>query len=93
MQGAPCLSLETGLDRIAMRKPLGYLLLIGSFASWGTIPVLAFFDVSAGEIVAITTGVFIASEVALVAGILLLGKEAWARIKKLVPLKPKPRDA
>lgn len=76
-----------------MRKPLGYLLLIGSVASWGTIPALGFFDVSAGEVVAITTGVFIASEVAFVAGILLLGKEAWARIKKLVPLKPKQRDA
>jgi hypothetical protein len=64
-----------------MRKTLGYAMLFLACLCWVAIPVLPFMGFSAGAIAAFTTGLVIAGEVTFFAGVFLLGKEAWNRIK------------
>lgn len=64
-----------------MRKASGYVLLALSFLAWGVIVTLPFFEISVGEAAALTTGLIVAGESAFFLGIVLLGKEAWNKIK------------
>lgn len=64
-----------------MRKRTGYVLLIVSCLAWGAIAALPFFSISVGEAAVATTGLIILGEVSFFLGVLLLGKEAWEKIK------------
>ena len=64
-----------------MRKTLGYVMLIIACLCWIALPVLPFAGLSTGKIAAFTTGLIITGEVTFFAGVFLLGKEAWNRIK------------
>ena len=64
-----------------MRKTLGYVMLGVACLSWVAIPVLPFLGISLATTATITTGLIITGEVTFFAGIALLGKEAWKKIK------------
>lgn len=64
-----------------MRKALGYGMLVVACLSWVAIPVLSFLGISLAAAAAFTTGLIITGEVTFFVGIVLLGKEAWNRIK------------
>ena len=64
-----------------MRKTLGYVMLVIACLSWVAIPVLPFLGISLATAAAVTTGLIITGEVTFFAGIALLGKEAWKKIK------------
>lgn len=73
--------LSLGLRQLTVRKASGYFLLGLSCLTWGAIAALPFFKISVGEAAALTTGLIIAGEASFVAGIALLGKETWEKIK------------
>ena len=64
-----------------MRKTFGYAMLVIACLAWIAIPVLPFLGISLAAKATITTGLIIAGEITFFAGIALLGKEAWAKIK------------
>jgi len=70
-----------------MKKKLGYTLLILSFVPWGMIALLPFLDLSVGQIAAATTALIIAGECFFYLSIVLLGREAWEKVKALVSFK------
>lgn len=67
--------------RLAMRKVSGYVLLTLSFLAYGAIVTLPLFEISVGEVAALTTGLIVAGEATFFLGIALLGREAWEKIK------------
>jgi hypothetical protein len=71
----------------AMKKKVGYALLVLSFVPWGMIALLPFLELSAGQIAAATTALIIAGECLFYISIVLLGREAWQKIKSLVTFK------
>jgi len=70
-----------------MKKTVGYILLVLSFVSWAVIVLLPFLDLSKGQIAGVTTILIIAGEIAFLASIALLGKEAWGHIKAIFKSK------
>lgn len=66
-----------------MRKTLGYALLGIACLAWVAILVLPFLGFSLATAAAVTTGLIITGEVTFFAGIALLGKEAWQKIKSV----------
>lgn len=64
-----------------MKKALGYVLMVLSFLPWAGIAALPFLDVSVGTAAGITTGLIVTGEVLFFAGLALVGKEAWEKIK------------
>jgi hypothetical protein len=54
---------------------------------WAIIPLFPFLDLSKGQLAGATTASIISAEVAFVASIALLGKEAWERIKAVFKRK------
>lgn len=64
-----------------MKKIIGYTLLTLSFVAWGLIALLPFIDISKTQIAGATALLVIAGEVLFWLSILLLGKEAWEKIK------------
>ena len=66
-----------------MKKVIGYLCLVVSFAVWGVIAWLPFLDISKGDMAIATTILIISGEVLFIASIALLGKEVWGKIKGL----------
>ena len=70
-----------------MKKKVGYALLMLSFVPWGMIVLLPFLDFTLGQIAAATTALIIAGECFFYLGILLLGREAWEKIKALLSFK------
>lgn len=78
----------------ALRKPLGYALIIISSILFAALPVIPFLDLSAGEKASWAGTLFIAAEITWWIGVPLLGKEfldwlarAWAYIKGLFAKK------
>jgi hypothetical protein len=57
-----------------LKKILGYICLILSFATWGIIAALPFIDISKGEVAAATTILIISGEVLFLISLALLGK-------------------
>ena len=55
-----------------------------SFVLWLLVPAIPLFELSAKQMAAWATGLFIAAEVLFWVSLLILGKEFWARIKQLV---------
>lgn len=64
-----------------MKNFFGYLLIILSFVAWACIAALPFFNVSTGSAAAITTALVIGGEVLFYTGVVLIGAEAWNKIK------------
>ena len=64
-----------------MKKTVGYILFALSCLAWVAIFTLPLFEISVGEVAALTTGLIIVGEVTFFLGIALLGKEAWEKIK------------
>jgi len=64
-----------------LRILLGYALVALSCIAWGIIFVLPFIDLEIGKIAALSAGLIVAGEVTFYLGILLLGKEAWEKLK------------
>jgi len=66
-----------------MRKTLGYVMLVVACLAWVAILLLPFLGISMAAAAAFTTGLIITGEVTFFAGIALLGKEAWQKIKAI----------
>ena len=66
-----------------MRKTLGYVMLVIACLAWVAIALLPFLGISMAKTAAFTTGLIITGEVTFFAGIALLGKEAWQKIKAI----------
>jgi len=66
-----------------MRKVAGYALIVLSVVAWAAIAALPFFDISVGSAAGIATTLVIGGEVSFFAGVALLGKEAWNKVKSL----------
>jgi hypothetical protein len=64
-----------------MRKMLGYVMLVTACLAWVAIPVLPFLGISLAAIATFTTVLIITGEVTFFAGVFLLGKEVWQKIK------------
>lgn len=64
-----------------MKKAAGYILLAISCLVWAAIFALPLFEITVGEIAALTTGLIVAGEATFFLGIALLGREAWEKIK------------
>ena len=72
-----------------MKKTIGYILFVLSFVPWAVIALLPFLDLSKGQIAGAATILIIAGQVAFLASIALLGKEAWEHIKAI--FKPRKK--
>jgi hypothetical protein len=66
--------------QMALKKAAGYILVALSCLAWAAIFALPLFDISLGEVAALTTGLIVAGEATFFLGIVLLGREAWERI-------------
>jgi len=64
-----------------LKKIIGYISLALSLIAWGAIALLPFIDISKGQVVGATTFLIIAGELLFWASVVLLGKEAWEKIK------------
>ena len=66
-----------------MRNVTGYVFLALSVLAWAAIAALLFMSISMTKAAAITTALVIGGEILFIAGIALLGKEAWGRLKSV----------
>ena len=66
-----------------MRNVTGYVFLVLSVLAWAAIAALPFMSISMTKAAAITTALVIGGEILFIAGIALLGKEAWGRLKSV----------
>lgn len=64
-----------------LRKAAGYILLVFSCLAWAAIFALPLFEISIGEVAALTTGLIVVGEATFLLGIALLGRDAWDKIK------------
>lgn len=67
--------------QMALKKAVGYTLLAISCLAWAAVFALPLFDITVGEVAALTTGLIVAGEATFFLGIALLGREAWEKIK------------
>jgi hypothetical protein len=74
---------------MALKKAAGYILLALSCLAWAVIFALPLFEISVGEIAALTTGLIVVGEATFFLGIALLGREAWEKIKAIYFKKEK----
>ena len=66
-----------------MRNVTGYVFLALSVLAWAAIAALLFMSISMTKAAAITTALVIGGEISFIAGIALLGKEAWGRLQSV----------
>lgn len=76
--GAP---LNLNVRQMTLKKVAGYILLALSCLAWAAIFALPLFEITVGEVAALTTGLIVVGEVSFFFGIALLGREAWEKIK------------
>lgn len=69
---------------IGLRKVAAYALIVISFVAWLVIPALPWLELSAGQAAAAASALIVGGEVTFYLGVLLLGREAWQRIKGLI---------
>ena len=69
--------------QMVLKKAAGYILLALSCLAWAAIFALPLFEISVGQVAALTTGLIIAGEATFFLGIALLGREAWEKIKAI----------
>ena len=67
--------------QMTLKKVAGYILLALSCLAWAALFALPLFEISVGEVAALTTGLIVAGEATFFLGIALLGREAWEKIK------------
>lgn len=66
---------------MVLKKAAGYILLALSCLAWAAIFALPLFEISIGEVAALTTGLIVAGEATFFLGVALLGREAWEKIR------------
>jgi hypothetical protein len=66
---------------MALKKAVGFILLAISCLAWAAIFALPLFEITVGEVAALTTGLIAVGEATFFLGIALLGREAWEKIK------------
>jgi hypothetical protein len=66
-----------------MRQVLGYACVSLAVLGWGTFLVLPLVAESVGTAAAEMTAVLVVAEVSFLAGVALLGRETWTRLKGL----------
>ncbi len=64
-----------------MKKRFGYALLALSVAAWAGIAGLSLLEMPLSAAAAWTTALLIGGEISFLAGVALLGEEAWDKIK------------
>ena len=67
--------------QMVLKKAAGYILLALSCLAWAAIFALPLFEISIGEVAALTTGLIVAGEATFFLGVALLGREAWEKIR------------
>ena len=70
-------------ETLQMKKMLGYLCLGLSILAWTGIAVLPVLDLSAETTAASTGALLIGGEIAFLAGVALLGRETWEKMKSV----------
>lgn len=73
----------TAMKKTLVKKIAGCALLALSVVAWGAIAALPLLDLSPGVALAWTSGLLIGGEIAFLAGIAVLGREAWQKIKSI----------
>jgi len=68
-----------------MKTALGWVLVAISFTPWAVYPALPFLALSRPAAALLATGAFAAGQVLFVAGLALVGAEAFARIRNRMP--------
>jgi hypothetical protein len=71
----------------SMKKAIAYVLLTLSVLAWGAIAALPLLEISIGTAAALTTALLIGGEVCFIAGVALLGKETWDKLKSVFKRK------
>lgn len=82
----PPTSAEGRVERRAatsLRKIAAYVLIVVSFLAWLLIAALPWLELSMGQAAAAASALIVGGEVTFYLGVLLLGREAWERIKGL----------
>lgn len=73
----------TAMNKTLVKKIAGCALLALSVVAWGAIAALPLLDLSPSVALAWTSGLLIGGEIAFLAGIAVLGREAWQKIKSI----------
>jgi hypothetical protein len=68
------------------KKIIGYILFGLSFIMWLVPAYIGFFNLSAKQVAIIITVAIVAGEVFFVLSILILGKQFWNKIKRILKL-------
>lgn len=76
------MTLEWDMNSLVKRS-LGWALIVTSFVLWGIIALLPFLGLTGAGIAAITTGLVIFGEITFWLGLLLVGRQAWDKMKYL----------
>ncbi len=64
-----------------MLRIIGFVLLVFSFAVYGILLLIPFFEFSAKTIAVISTSVIVAAETSFYLSIVILGKQLWSKFK------------
>jgi len=67
-----------------MKISLGWLLVAASFAPWAIYTSLPFMALSRHTAAVLATGAFVTGQILFIAGLALLGKNAFARIRSRI---------
>lgn len=78
----------TAMKKALVKKTAGYALLALSVVAWGAIAALPLLDLSPSAAIAWTSSLVIGGEIAFLAGIAVLGREGWQKIKSIFRRKP-----
>jgi len=73
--------------KTSLGKLAGYIILTISVLVWLAIPIVPFLSLSVGAKTGITTGLIVVGEITFYLGILLIGKEFWAKLKEKFRIK------
>jgi hypothetical protein len=70
-----------------MKRRAGYALLVLSVIAWAAVAALPFLGIPLERVAAITTALILGGEVAFLAGIACIGKDAWNDLKSRLKRK------
>lgn len=80
------------MRRAKIKKPLVYFLLVLSMLLWVAVFVVPFLELSTTQIATTITILIISAEVCFLLSALLMGKEAWHKIKTVLIKKTRGQD-
>jgi hypothetical protein len=78
----------TAMKKDLVKKTAGCALLALSVVAWGAIAALPLLDLSPSAAIAWTSSLVIGGEIAFLAGIAVLGREGWQKIKSIFGRQP-----